>query len=200
MPLSRHPFGGMARIALLLSVLDFEEPPVPWTPSRVSWPRVGHERKGLVRLVCVIRAVLPLGRSPWFCHRTCLLQLAGSPRRGKNKLGWSSAPSLSPCPRCHPPLASHSLAVLRQVIRRQITGAAQTCPLSAVWVFTSAGKFKGWWGVLLSFMCCDETGLELRRLKRAKAFFIVLFFSSKASHSFFFPFVAVSFPAPQVKV
>ena len=32
-------------------------------------------------------------------------------------------------------LSLHSLAVLRRVISRQITGAARTCPLSAVWIF-----------------------------------------------------------------
>lgn len=84
--------------------------------------------------------------------------------------------------------------MLRQVIRRQITGAARTCPLSAVWVFTSAGKFKGWWGVLLSLMCCDETVLELQRLKRAKAFFIVLF-SLKGKPQFFFSFRSCFFPS-----
>ena len=32
-------------------------------------------------------------------------------------------------------LSLHSLAVLRRVISRQITGAARMCPLSAVWIF-----------------------------------------------------------------
>lgn len=63
-------------------------------------------------------------------------------------------------------LSSHSPAVSRRVISWQITGAARTCPLSAVWIFHEwmgggAGKFKGWWVVVLSFICCDETGSKL---------------------------------------
>lgn len=95
-------------------------------------------------------------------------------------------------------LSSHSPAVFRRVISRQITGAARTCPLSAVWIFHEwMGEYKevqGLVGCGIVFHLLRRDWIETTVFKKSKSmFFIVLFFFFfllKAKP--FFSFLAIS--------
>lgn len=90
-----------------------------------------------------------------------------------------------------PSLSPLSLAVLRRVISRQITGAARTCPLSTVWIFRvceagvrrekrMARKFRAV-GCVFAFPLLGGKWTEATMLgKRAKAWFFCCSFPLKA--------------------